>query len=59
MEHQRDVYNFLAYNIGFFHFLSATTWKQTFAGAGLSESRTIKITPFITTFILAKNGMAS
>jgi hypothetical protein len=57
-EHQRDIYNFLAYNFGFFHFLSGRTWKQTFEGAGLSESLVLKTTPFISTFILTKNGTA-
>lgn len=58
-EHLRDTANFLAYNIGFFHFHSKQTWLKTFRLAGLSVSKEIKITPFITTFILGKNGSAS
>jgi SAM-dependent methyltransferase len=55
-EHLRDVANFFAYTIGFFHFLSKPTWLKTFVGAGLKIDRKIKITPFITTYILSKNG---
>lgn len=58
-EHLRDLPNFLAYNIGFFHFLSASMWNNTFNGAGLTIAGKIKITPFITTYILHKNGIAS
>ncbi|MEP6793846.1 MAG: methyltransferase domain-containing protein [Saprospiraceae bacterium] len=55
-EHLQDTANFLAYNIGFFHFHSKTTWFKTFQSAGLRVVEEIKITPFITTFILGKNG---
>ena len=55
-EHLRDVPNFLAYNIGFFHFHSKSTWMNAFYEAGLNVSRQIKTTPFITTFILHKNA---
>jgi len=58
-EHLRDTANFFAYNIGFFHFHSRTTWLNTFQKAGLQVTTEIKITPFITTFILDKNGTAS
>lgn len=58
-EHLRDTSNLLAYNIGFFHFHSRTTWLNTFHNAGLKVTSEIKITPFITTFILSKNGAAS
>lgn len=58
-EHLRDVPNFLAYNIGFFHFHSRLTWLKTFSRAGLHVSKEIKITPFISTFVLQKNGTAS
>lgn len=58
-EHLRDLPNFLAYNFGFFHFHSKHTWKNSFRKAGLSVKREVKITPFITTFILQKNGIAS
>lgn len=58
-EHLRDLPNFLAYNIGFFHFHSEPTWRHTFKEAGLCVQEQIKITPFITTFILEKNGTTS
>jgi len=56
-EHLRDVNNFLAYNIGAFHFHSRKSWLSTFRNAGLTLYYEIKITPFITTFILNKNGV--
>jgi ubiquinone/menaquinone biosynthesis C-methylase UbiE len=58
-EHLRDAANFLAYNVGFFHFYSKAAWKQTFKAAGLNIIREIKITPFISAFILEKYGTAS
>lgn len=58
-EHLRDTPNFIAYNIGFLHFHSKWTWLQTFSKAGFKVSNEIKITPFISTFILTKNGTAS
>jgi len=59
VEHMRDVANFLAYNIGFFHFHSKKEWRRTFATADLAIANEINITPFITAFILHKNGTAS
>lgn len=58
-EHLRDTANFLAYNIGAFHFHSKASWLKAFQSSGLRISEEIKITPFITTFILDKNGVAS
>lgn len=58
-EHLRDMPNFLAYNIGFFHFHSRLSWLKTFSHAGLNVLKEIKITPFISTFVLEKNGTAS
>ena len=58
-EHLRNVSNFLAYNIGFFHFHSRVSWMKTFQESGLKVVKEIKITPFITTFILEKNGTTS
>jgi hypothetical protein len=54
VEHLRDVPNFLAYNIGFFHFLSGTEWNHNFLQAGLFIVKRFKITPFINVFILRK-----
>jgi hypothetical protein len=59
LEHLRDLPNFIAYTIGFFHFFSKKEWKYSFDSAGLYITKEIKITPFITAFILQKNGTAS
>lgn len=55
-EHLRNLPNFLAYNIGFFHFYSKSSWLKTFNNARLKIEQEIKLTPFITTFKLHKNG---
>jgi SAM-dependent methyltransferase len=54
VEHLRDVANFLAYTIGFFHFHSRRAWRATFRAAGLRVAQEVKITPFLTAFILHK-----
>lgn len=58
-EHLQDTANFLTYNIGAFHFHSKASWLKTFQSSGLRVAEEIKITPFITTFILDKNGVTS
>ena len=58
-EHLRDPANFLAYTIGFLHFHSRRAWLATFRAAGLRVEREVKITPFITSFFLRKNGPAA
>lgn len=58
VEHLRDTFNFLAYNIGFLHFHSRNSWVKTFNKSGLFIQNEIKFTPFLTTFILTKNGTA-
>ncbi|MFI5151493.1 MAG: class I SAM-dependent methyltransferase [Bacteroidia bacterium] len=58
-EHQRDGINFLAYTIGAFHFLSHPAWIRTFDRAGLHIQAEWKQTPFISGFILNKNGTTS
>ncbi len=58
-EHLRDLPNFLAYTIGCFHFLPARSWTRTFHRARLKIASENKTTPFITTFILEKNGSAT
>lgn len=55
-EHLRDLNNFIVYTIGFFHFHSKSNWMRTFKKANLKLKQEIKTTPFITTFILEKNG---
>ncbi len=59
VEHLRDRANFLAYNIGFFHFLAKKNWITTFELSGLKIRREFSITPFIKTFILTKNGITT
>ncbi|HET7116624.1 MAG TPA: methyltransferase [Hanamia sp.] len=54
VEHQRDIYNFIAYNFGFLHFFSRKIWERTFNNAHLHEISKTKITPFIKAFILKK-----
>jgi SAM-dependent methyltransferase len=60
VEHLRDLPNFIAYNIGFFHFLSPHEWKNNFLMAGFEIGSVIKVTPFVSVFILNKsNGYTS
>ncbi len=55
-EHLRDLPNFLAYNIGFLHFHSKSSWHTTFKKANFKVTSEFKTTPFITTYVLEKNG---
>jgi ubiquinone/menaquinone biosynthesis C-methylase UbiE len=55
-EHLRDFNNFLAYTIGFLHFHSKGSWLKTFTEAKFDLTKTIRTTPFISTFILEKYG---
>ena len=55
-EHLRDFNNFMAYTIGVFHFYSRKSWLRTFRQADLTVMQEIKTTPFITTYVLEKNG---
>lgn len=55
-EHLRNASNFVAYTIGFFHFYSQSDWVKTFEKANLRVMSTTNSTPFITTFILEKDG---
>jgi len=57
VEHLRDTINFLAYNIGFLHFHSESTWLDSFEAANFEVAEQRKITPFITLFKLKKNGI--
>jgi ubiquinone/menaquinone biosynthesis C-methylase UbiE len=52
VEHQRDWPNFLAYNIGFLHFLSPQSWQHTFDHAQLEVDQQLKITSFISVYSL-------
>ena len=55
-EHLRDPANFLAYTIGFFHFLSKSSWKRTFQSASLILVKEKKLNPFVTTYTLKTHG---
>jgi len=55
-EHLRDVNNFMAYTIGFFHFHSTATWIKTFEQSNFHIKKTIVLNPFVKTFVLEKNG---
>ena len=59
LEHLRDVPNFCAYNIGFFHFMSRSSWYNTFTQSDLKLLKETKFTPFVTRFMLEKNGNPS
>lgn len=54
VEHLRDVANFLAYTIGFFHFHARKTWLQNFEKAQFKIVDEKHITPFIRVFVLEK-----
>lgn len=56
VEHLRDVWNFLAYGPGAFHFLSRRTWCRSFAGGGIEIARESSCTPFVRVFELRKNA---
>lgn len=58
-EHLRDNANFIAYNIGFFHFYSKQSWLNIFYSAGLQFKSEQKHTPFISIFTLTKHGSTS
>jgi SAM-dependent methyltransferase len=52
IEHLRDPANFLAYSVGAFHFYSRRSWLRGFRAAGLRREREMKVTPFVSVFIL-------
>lgn len=51
-EHLRDLPNFLAYSVGFFHFIPGWRWLKAFRESGLRLESHFQITPFIHTFIV-------
>ena len=55
VEHLRDVWNFLAYGPGAFHFLSRRTWRRSFADGGIEIARESSCTAFVRVFELRKN----
>lgn len=54
VEHLRDLPNFMAFNIGFFHFYPSRTWCEVFQQAGLSITQIKSINPFVKLFLIAK-----
>lgn len=58
-EHLRDFNNFLAFNIGFLHFLSLKSWHKTFSNSDFQIQTSSKINPFVTTFYLTKHGTST
>jgi SAM-dependent methyltransferase len=58
-EHLRDMPNLVAYNVGAYHFLPRSNWLATFGGADLRVLDEFKITPFVTTFVLGKDGTST
>jgi len=56
VEHLRDWANFAAFNLGFLHFYSRGTWLNVFKQTKFFVKKEIKITPFITAFIMEKHG---
>ncbi len=54
-EHLRDLSNFLAFNIGAFHFFSRKSWLDIFRKSGLELVSETKITPYISAFTLEKH----
>lgn len=55
-EHLRDIPNFMAYTVGFFHFYTEASWKSMFKATGFEIISEVKCTPFISTFILEPDG---
>ncbi len=58
VEHLRDIPNLLAYNLGFLHFHSWSSWARSFQNAHLVLKQKRKITPFVTVAFLAKHDTA-
>lgn len=56
VEHLRDLPNFLAYTVGFLHFLSAKTWQNTFRAAGLRFDFAQRLNPFIVCYHLRNHA---
>jgi len=55
-EHLRDLPNFLAYSLGFFHFHSRSSWLSVFRAAGFDVIEERKHTVFVSTFVLKKRA---
>lgn len=53
-EHQRDLNNFLAYTLGFYHFYPQKTWLKLFKTTGFRLQKTRKENPWVKTFKIQK-----
>lgn len=51
-EHLRDAANFIAFNFGFLHFHSRSTWNKAFQQTGFLTGELVPTTPFVTTYVL-------
>jgi len=54
VEHLRDFANFVAFNVGAFHFHSQHEWLDCFRSAGLQMVEHLKMTPFVSVFVLQR-----
>lgn len=54
VEHVQDLANFLAYNIGAFHFLKSSDWIKCIESANLVIQSQFRITPFVRVFELCR-----
>lgn len=52
IEHVRDAANFIAYTIGFLHFLSPRSLRNGFSKAGFRVASEGRLTPFLRVFVL-------
>ncbi len=56
IEHLRDVENTVAFHVGVLHFLSARTWRRTFANAGLDVVDERAVAPLLRRFVLLRSA---
>lgn len=56
VEHMRDIWNFLAYGPGAFHFLSEQTWRRSFGTADLQINCDRRCTRFVRVFELGRTS---
>jgi ubiquinone/menaquinone biosynthesis C-methylase UbiE len=54
-EHLCDMANFLAYGPGVFHFWTEKTWLKCLEQTGMSVKKKLKITPWISSFLIGKS----
>lgn len=52
IEQLRDLANFACFGVAAFHFLSRSTWLESFAAAGLTKSDEFTISPWMRVFVL-------